>query len=54
MIFVKKITQYGSLVALGALLTAHFIPTFEQFGDSYTVGMMVASILGIFGAGRSG
>jgi len=54
MILVKKITQYGSIVALGALLTVHFIPTFEQFGDSYTIGMMVSSILGIFGAGRNG
>jgi hypothetical protein len=54
MILVKKITQYGSIVALGALLTVHFIPTFEQFGDSYTIGMMVSSILGIFGSGRNG
>lgn len=54
MILVKKITQYGSIVALGALLTAHFIPTFQEFGNSYTIGMMVSSILGIFGAGRNG
>lgn len=54
MILVKKITQYGSIAALGALLTVHFIPTFEQFGDSYTIGMMVSSILGIFGSGRNG
>ena len=54
MMLVKKITQYGSIIALGALLTAHFIPTFQEFGNSYTIGMMVSSILGIFGAGRNG
>lgn len=54
MILVKKITQYGSLVALGALLTVHFIPTLEPFGDAYTIGLMVSSILSMFGAGRSG
>jgi hypothetical protein len=48
----KKITEMGSLVALGALLTAHFIPLTGQFGSSYTLGMMVSSITGIFGAGR--
>lgn len=48
----KKITEYGSITAVGALLTAHFIPMTEQFGSSYTLGMMVSSITGIFGAGR--
>jgi hypothetical protein len=49
---VKKITEYGSLIALGALLTAHFVPIANQFSSSYTLGMMVSSITGIFGAGR--
>jgi hypothetical protein len=52
MTILKKVTEYGSLVALGALLTAHFIPAFEEFGSSYTLGMMVSSVLGMFGAGR--
>ncbi|MCI0559139.1 MAG: hypothetical protein MN733_11635 [Nitrososphaera sp.] len=49
----KKVTEYGSLVALGALLTAHFIPAFQEYGSSYTLGMMVSSVLGMFGAGRA-
>jgi hypothetical protein len=52
MTILKKVTEYGSLVALGALLTAHFIPAFQEFGSSYTLGMMVSSVLGMFGAGR--
>ena len=48
----KKVTEYGSIVALGALLTAHFIPYLQEFQSSYTVGMMVTSILSLFGAGR--
>lgn len=53
MTILKKVTEYGSLVALGALLTAHFIPVFQEFGSSYTLGMMVSSVLGLFGAGRA-
>lgn len=53
MTLLKKVTEYGSLVALGALLTAHFIPAFEEYGASYTLGMMVSSVLGMFGAGRA-
>jgi hypothetical protein len=53
MTLLKKVTEYGSLVALGALLTAHFIPAFQEYGSSYTLGMMVSSVLGMFGAGRA-
>jgi hypothetical protein len=49
----KRITEYGSLVALGALLTAHFISSLQTLQQSYTLGMSVSSILGLFGAGRS-
>jgi hypothetical protein len=48
----KKITEYGALVALGTLLTAHFIPYLQEYQSSYTVSMMVTSILSLFGAGR--
>ena len=53
MTLLKKVTEYGSLVALGALLTAHFIPAFQAYGSSYTLGMMVSSVLSTFGAGRT-
>jgi hypothetical protein len=49
---IKKITEYGSLVALGTLLTAHFIPFLQEYESSYTVSMMVTSVLSLFGAGR--
>jgi hypothetical protein len=52
MTILKKVAEYGSLVALGALLTAHFIPAFQEYGSSYTLGMMVSSVMGLFGAGR--
>ncbi len=48
----KKVTEYGALVALGTLLTAHFIPFLQEFQSSYTVAMMVTSVLSLFGAGR--
>jgi len=48
----KKITEYGSIVALGALLTAHFVPFLNSYGSSYTMGMMVSSVTTVFGAGR--
>lgn len=53
MTLLKKIGEYGSLVALGALLTAHFMPAFQEYGSSYTLGMMVSSVTGLFGAGRT-
>ncbi len=49
----KKVTEYGSMVALGALLTAHFIPFLQEYESSYTMGMMVSSVLSSFGAGRN-
>jgi hypothetical protein len=49
----KKVAEYGSLVALGALLTVHFIPAFQEFGSSTTLGMMVSSVIGMFGSGRA-
>ena len=48
----KKLSQYGGITALGALFTLHFIPGFAQMGSAYTVGMMVSSILAVFGGGR--
>ncbi len=48
----KQVAEYGSLVALGALLTVHFIPAFEELGSSTTLGMMVSSVIGMFGSGR--
>jgi hypothetical protein len=48
----KTITEYGSLVALGVLLAAHFIPVLQEYSSAYTLGMMVSSITGVFGAGR--
>ena len=49
----KKVTEYGAMVALGALLTAHFIPFLQEYESSYTIGMMVSSVLSSFGAGRN-
>lgn len=49
----KQVAEYGSLVALGALLTVHFIPAFQEFGSSTTLGMMVSSVIGMFGSGRA-
>jgi hypothetical protein len=51
----KKVTEYGALVALGTLLTAyfaHFIPFLQEYQSSYTVSMMVTSVLSLFGASR--
>jgi hypothetical protein len=48
----KKVTEYGAMVALGMLLTAHFIPFLQEYQSSYTVSMIVTSILSLFGAGR--
>jgi hypothetical protein len=49
----KQVAEYGSLVALGALLTVHFVPAFQDFGSSTTLGMMVSSVMGLFGSGRA-
>lgn len=48
----KKVTEYGAMVALGILLTAHFIPFLQEYESSYTIGMMVSSVMSSFGAGR--
>ena len=48
----KKVTEYGALVALGTLLTAHFIPFLQEYQSSYTISMTVTSVLSLFGAGR--
>jgi hypothetical protein len=40
------------MVALGILLTAHFIPFLQEYESSYTIGMMVSSVMSSFGAGR--
>jgi len=50
--FLKKLSQYGGIAALGALLSLHFVPGFTAYGQSYTAGMMVSSILSVFGGGR--
>ena len=48
----KIVTEYGSLVALGALLAAHFIPPLQDWGSANTLGMTVSSVTSVFGAGR--
>jgi hypothetical protein len=48
----KKISQYGGIGALGTLFSLHFIPGFADLGQSYTTGMMLSSILSVFGGGR--
>jgi hypothetical protein len=51
--FMKKLSQYGGIAALGAFFSLHFIPGFADLGSAYTTGMMVSSILAVFGGGRS-
>jgi hypothetical protein len=48
----KKITEYGSIIALGVLLAIQFFPFLEDIQQSSTLGMMVSSILTVFGSGR--
>lgn len=48
----KKITEYGSIIALGIILAIEFFPRFEDLQQSSTLGMLVSSILSIFGSGR--
>lgn len=52
--FLKKLSQYGGIIALGVFFSLHFIPEFATLGSAYTAGMMVASILTVFGGGRTG
>ena len=48
----KKISQYGGIAALGGFFSLHFIPGFADLGEAYTAGMMVSSIIAVFGGGR--
>lgn len=48
----KKVAEYGSIAALGAFLGLHFVPQFQEMQSSYTIGMMISSIVGVFGGGR--
>ena len=48
----KKVTQYGSLVAVGILLIASLIPQLQEYGQSFTMGAIISSLMSIFGAGR--
>lgn len=50
--FLKKLSQYGGIAALGAFFSLHFIPEFADLGSAYTAGMIVSSILAVFGGGR--
>lgn len=51
----KKVTEYGSIAALGGFLALHIIPipALEVYDSSSTLGMILSSILASFGAGRS-
>lgn len=49
----KKLAQYGGIAALGAFFTLHFIPQFAEMGSAYTAGMMLSSIMAVFGGGRT-
>jgi hypothetical protein len=51
-IVLKKITEYGSIIALGILLGIQFFPRLEDIQQSSTLGLFVSSILAIFGSGR--
>jgi len=48
----KKIPEYGSIIALVIILAIEFFPRFEDFQQSWTLGMWVSSILSLFGSGR--
>jgi hypothetical protein len=50
----KKITEYGSIAALGGFLALQIIPipVFEGYDSSSTLGMILSSILATFGGGR--
>jgi hypothetical protein len=49
---IKKITEYGSIVILGILLAIQLAPKLEDIQQSSTLGIMVSSILAVFGSGR--
>ena len=52
----KKITEYGSIAALGAFLALQIVPlpisTPEGVDSSSTLGMILSSVLAAFGGGR--
>ena len=48
----KKITQYGSLVAVGILLVASLLPQLQEYGQPFALGAIISSLMSIFGAGR--
>ncbi len=48
----NKIMEYGSLVSLFIMLLIHFIPDIPTVLDSLSTGIVIASFLSIFGAGR--
>jgi hypothetical protein len=51
----KKVTEYGSIAALGGFLALQIIPipALEVHDSSSTLGMVLSSILAAFGSGRS-
>ena len=48
----KKVTQYGSLVAVGILLVASLILQLQEYGQSFAMGAIISSLMGIFDSGR--
>ena len=48
----KKVTQYGSLIAVGTLLFASLIPQLQEYGQSFALGAIISSLMSIFGSGR--
>ncbi len=50
----KKITEYGSIAALGGFLAIQIIPipALEGYDSSSTLGMILSSVLAMFGGGR--
>ena len=48
----KKLTQYGSLVAVGSLLVASLIPQLQEYGQPFALGAIISSLMSIFGSGR--
>jgi hypothetical protein len=48
----KKVTQYGSLVAVGILLIASLILQLQKYGQPFAMGAIISSLMIIFGASR--
>jgi hypothetical protein len=49
----KKMTEYGSIAALGAFFALHFVPQFAGLSSAFTAGTVLSSILSVFGGGRT-